>query len=151
MVEGDDPAAVHDRDAIAELLRLLHVVGRQHDGVAPVAKRAHEAPQVAARLRVEAGGRLVEEQDARIVDERRRDAEALLLAAGQRSHLALRLLGQLDVGEQAHRVDVAPVQAAEQVEQLDEGELVEEGRRLELDADPPLHLARIGAPRRPHR
>ena len=72
-----------------------------------IAKRPDERPQVPARLRVEAGGRLVEEQDARIVHQRRRDAEALLLTAGQRPHLALRLLGQLHLGEQAHRVGTA--------------------------------------------
>ena len=109
-----------------------------------LADRADEAPQVAARLRIEPGRRLVEEEDARVVDERRGDAEALLLAAGKRPHLALRLLGQVDEVQQRHRVDVALVEPAEEVQQLDEGQLVEEGRRLELDADAPLHLARVG-------
>ena len=58
-------------------------------------------------------------------------------------HLRARLLGQLDVGEQLLRVHAAPVEVAEELEQLDQVELVEEARRLELDPDAGLHPARI--------
>ncbi len=82
-VEGDDAARVHDRRAIAQLLRLLEVVRGDHDRAALGRDRADHVPQVASRLRVEAGRRLVEEDDLGLVHEREGDREPLLLAAGE--------------------------------------------------------------------
>ena len=45
--------------------------------------RLHLAPQVAPRLRIEPGGGLVEKQDLRLVDQRHRQQQALLLPAGK--------------------------------------------------------------------
>ena len=63
---GDDPPAVDDPDAVGELVGLLEVLGGEEDGRALVALRARTSSQSAAAAdRVEAGGRLVEEEDAR--------------------------------------------------------------------------------------
>ena len=56
-----DLAAVHDRHPVAEDLRLVHVVGGQHDRLAAVVDRPQHVPQVAPGLRVQRRGRLVEE------------------------------------------------------------------------------------------
>jgi hypothetical protein len=62
---------------------LLHEVGDQHDRDAGVADRLDQVPGVAAGLRVEPGGELVEDRDARAADERERDRQPLLAAAGE--------------------------------------------------------------------
>ena len=62
-VEREELAVVHDRDPVAELVRLLHVVGREQDGLPFGVHLAEDLPQRDPALRVEPGGRLVEEQD----------------------------------------------------------------------------------------
>ena len=64
-VEREDPAVVHDREPVAELVGLLHVVRGEQDRLALVVQLAEDLPQGDAALRVEAGGGLVEEQDRR--------------------------------------------------------------------------------------
>ena len=61
---------VHDRHPTRQLLGLLHVVGGQQDRLAGRVQLAEDLPQRDAALRVEAGGRLVEEQDLRSVEDR---------------------------------------------------------------------------------
>src|SRR4029077_2487651 len=65
----DDAAVIEDDDLIAQQLRLLHVVRREDDGLALRLDRLHQLPEVAACLRVEPGGRLVEEQPRRVAEE----------------------------------------------------------------------------------
>src|SRR2546427_2613064 len=67
---GDNLAQVDDRDALAELVRLFHVLGRQEDRhvLLPV-KATQILPHRDPRLRVEAGRGLVQEQDSRVVHE----------------------------------------------------------------------------------
>ena len=115
-IERDDHPAIHDRDAVAQLLRLLHVVRGEHHGVPSLTNLSHEPPEVMTCLRVEAGRRLVEEEDPRLVDERSRDAEPLLLPTGEGSHLRARLLGELHVGEERCGVHLALVEVAKELE-----------------------------------
>ena len=65
-VEGEDAAVVHDRDPVAELVGLLHVVRGEEDRLALVVELAEDLPEREAALRIEPGGRLVEEQDLRL-------------------------------------------------------------------------------------
>jgi len=55
----------------------------QHHRRAGVPHLADDAPEVTARVRIEAGGRLVEEDQGGSVHERGDDAETLLHAAGK--------------------------------------------------------------------
>ena len=72
---GDDPAVVDDPDPVGEDVGLLEVLRRQEDGDAVVLREAaHLFPERAA-LDVEAGRRLVEEEDLRRVDEGEREVE----------------------------------------------------------------------------
>ena len=64
VLDQDDLALADDADAVGHLLGLVDVVRGQDDGHAAVAQRAHQLPHVAPQLDVDAGGRLVEEQDA---------------------------------------------------------------------------------------
>ena len=94
---GDDPAAGDHGDAVGELLGLLHVVGGEEDRLAEVAQARDHAPCLAAGRRVEAGGRLVEEEQLGVADQRDRDVEAALLAAGELAGALVRLLAEADV------------------------------------------------------
>ena len=136
-VERDDAAAVHDRDAIAQRLGLVEVVRRQHDGAVLGGDRADHVPEVAARLRVEAGRGLVEEHDLGVVHEREGDREALLLAARELPRLRLGLLLEADERQQARRpaFERHAVEAREEVEQLGRREVLEQRVLLQLHAD----------------
>ncbi len=94
---GDDLAAVDDPDPVGEAIGLLQVLGRQEDGHPLVVGEALDLlPEGAAALRVEAGRRLVEEEDPRAVDEREREIEAALHAARIAADLAIGRLGEAD-------------------------------------------------------
>ena len=80
---GDDVAVVDDPDAVGEHIGLLQVLRGQEDGHALLLREpADLAPERVPALRVEPGGRLVEEEDARVVHERQREVEAALHPAG---------------------------------------------------------------------
>ena len=76
-------------DAVGQRLGLVQVVGGEQHRGAELAQRPDQRPELAARLGVEAGRRLVEEQQRRPADDAQRDVEPAPLAAGER--LAARL------------------------------------------------------------
>ena len=78
---GDDPAVVDDRDMVGKPVGLLEVLGRQHERRAGVDEHPQLVPQLVAAPRVQAGRRLVEEQDDRVGDERRGEVEPAAHAA----------------------------------------------------------------------
>ena len=65
-----------------------------------LAQPPHLLPQRGPALDVEPGGRLVEEEDARAVDERQREVEPALHPAGIAAHLAIGRVDEADAGEQ---------------------------------------------------
>ena len=82
--ELDDAPAIHHADEIAHRQRLLLVVRDQHEGDAELALQVLQLDlHVGAQLLVERGERLVEQQHGRLVDQRPRQRDTLLLAAGQ--------------------------------------------------------------------
>jgi hypothetical protein len=58
------------------------------------------AVQLATRLRIETGGRLVEDHDLGLVHEREGEGEALTLAARQRVERGVGLVGQREAIDQ---------------------------------------------------
>ena len=68
-VAGDDLARGHHRDLVGEPLGLLDVVGRHQDRLALGAQLVDQGPELGADLRVEADGRLVEQDQLRVVDQ----------------------------------------------------------------------------------
>ena len=72
----------HD-DAVGEPLRLLHVVRGQQDRLAEAAQVGDRLPRLAPRGRVEAGRRLVEEDQLGVADQAEREVQAPPLAAGE--------------------------------------------------------------------
>src|SRR5262245_43691940 len=81
--DREDAPFVDDRDAIAEPLRLLHVVGRVEERAALRSQTGERLEDVVARLRVHAGGGLVEDQELGRVEVAGREIEAALHAAGE--------------------------------------------------------------------
>ena len=69
-------------DAMAAL-GLVHVVGGDQHGEAFAGEVVDHVPELAARLGVDAGGRLVEQQQLRLVQDAGGEREALLPAAGK--------------------------------------------------------------------
>ena len=71
LVERHDAAAVDDGDAVAQPLDLVHEVADEDDGQAFVLQAFDQRPHVAAGVRVQAGGELVQDGDLRLADSAR--------------------------------------------------------------------------------
>ena len=81
---GDDLAVVHRHQPV-EALGLVHIGGGDDDAhLRPArADRVDEVPELAARQRIDAGRRLVEDEKVGIVDQGAAEAQLLLHAAGE--------------------------------------------------------------------
>jgi hypothetical protein len=66
---GDHLALVNDRDAVRELIGFVQVLGGEQDGGAVRRQCAHRIPRHHPAARVQAGRRLVQEQDLRPADQ----------------------------------------------------------------------------------
>ena len=98
---GDDPPAVHDGQPAGEPVGLLQVVRGEQDGQPLVGGEPPDlVPHGRARLRVQAGGRLVEEQHLRPVDQAERDVQPPLHAAGVGADQPAGRVGQVEPAEQ---------------------------------------------------
>ena len=86
--QAQDPASEHGHP-VAEPPSLVQVVGAEEDRAAGVSQIADERPHVARRLRIEAAGRLVQEDGDRLVQHRPRDRELLLHALREACHLVV--------------------------------------------------------------
>ena len=76
------PRAKHD-DLVGHRHRLLQIVHDQDDGLSGVASAPDLIEHLLGLADGERGRRLIENQAARAVDDRPRDRDGLLLAAGQ--------------------------------------------------------------------
>ena len=143
--ELQDLAVVHDRDPVAERFRLVHVVSREHHRLAAIIDGPQHIPQVPPGLRVQRCRRLVQEDDLRVVDQRARDGQPLRLAAGEFLRPGVRLVGECDQLEHlVHPLRRGAVQRGEGGQLFVGGQPFEEGRRLQLNADP---VQQLGVPR----
>ena len=108
-VVGDHRAVVDHDHPPGERVGLLEVVGGQHDrGALLLVQPPDLLLEVDPVLRVEAGRRLVEEQQPRGVHQPDRDVEPAPLAAGQGRHRAAGVLGQVERVEQLLGATRAP-------------------------------------------
>ena len=105
VLDQHDLAFRDHADAVGHVFGFLDVMRGQDDGDAGGAQIAHHLPHVLAQRDVDAGGRLVQEQNARLVRQRLRDHDAALHAAGQGQDLGVLLVPQrqrfedlLDIG-----------------------------------------------------
>src|SRR5262249_33219793 len=116
------------------------------DGSPLAAKARDDLPELPARLGVEAGGGLVQEQDVGPAYQRARDRQPLALAARELPHPSAPLVAELHVGE--HLVGGArrPVEAAEKAEDLLDRELFRKASLLQGDADAIAQVGLVVAP-----
>src|SRR5207244_888935 len=86
----DDATVVDDSDAVGEHIGFLEVLRLHEDGYTYVTREAADLlPERRPALDVEPGRRLVEENDPGRMDQRHRQVEAPLHAAGVALHLAV--------------------------------------------------------------
>src|SRR5581483_8790631 len=91
-VDGDDLPLVDDDDALARLADFRQDVRAQDDRVG-ARELFDQLPRFDDLLRVEAGGRFVEDQHVGVVDDCLREADALLVPLRQFAALPLRHIG----------------------------------------------------------
>src|SRR5688572_6163403 len=147
--DGDDAAMVDDRHAIAEKLRLLHVVRRHQDGAAIGPELIQQSPQLPSRLRIESGCRFVEKEQVGVTGQGAGQREALLLATGQLADAARPLAFELhDLQQLFHRA-AARVKGAKQAQRLLDGQLLGKLCFLKLDAETLTQLRAMLRPSQP--
>src|SRR2546423_71157 len=132
----DDATMLDYRNAVAESFGFFHQVRREKHRRAPVSDAGHKGPDRAARLRIEPGGELVEEYNFRLVDERERDEEPLLLSARERHEPRVALGFQAEPSEERVGIDGAGIERAPEVDRLPHLDPLLEVRFLVLHTDP---------------
>src|SRR3989449_4577754 len=94
---------VHEDDAVGDAAGEPHLVRDAHHRHALAGERGHDVEHLVDHLRVERGGRLVEQHDLRLHGERAGDGHALLLTAREVGGIGVRFLAQPDPLEQRAR------------------------------------------------
>mmetsp|Transcript_73833 Transcript_73833/g.233203 ORF Transcript_73833/g.233203 Transcript_73833/m.233203 type:complete len:213 (-) Transcript_73833:241-879(-) len=110
---GLHPALGQHGLAVREDVGLLEVVRGEQAGAAPALHAEQQRPQLPARARVHAAGRLVQEHQRGLPEERRCDPEATLLPAAERPALGPPLLRQAQRLEHHGHVVVLVLRAAQ--------------------------------------
>src|SRR5208337_1658445 len=143
---GDDLAVVHRHQPV-ESLGFVHVGGGDHHAHLRAARAdgIDEVPELAARQRVDAGGRLIEDEKVRVVDQRAAQAQLLLHAAGElASRPGLELLHGGGGEEFGNALPAFLRALAEQpTEEIDVLEHAQ--RRIEIAAEPLRHIGDTSA------
>ena len=141
---GDDEAVADQDDPVGVQVGLFEVVRREQHRTTLLGVLADGRPERAATLHVHAGRGLVEQEQRRVGEQRHREAQSLLLAAGALGHPAV---GDADdAGALEHGVDRLGVgeQARGVLNGLADREVLEQPARLHHGGD---QAARDGLPR----
>ena len=147
----DDLAAVHEDHAVGDLARESHLVGHAHHGHAFLGEFDHHVEHLVDHLRVERGGRFVEEHRDRVHRERARDRHPLLLPAGELAGKFRRLRREAHAVEELSSTVVCLVRAAtehlhlRERQVLDDREMREQLEVLEHHAHAGAKLGQVGA------
>ena len=148
-IHGADAPAGDDADPVRQRLRLVQVVRGEQDRGPAVGQALDEVPELPPRLGVEAGGRLVKEEQFRAADDAERHVHPAALPPGQLPQLGARLLGQPDGLDDLVGVPRVRIVGAEMADHLAHRKFRGVGVALQHDADPrppfPAAFARVGA------
>ena len=133
---GVEPAVLEPEHAVGDRRR-LGLVGDDHDG--PPVETAQQREHGGAVLGVEVAGRLVGQHQLGIVDERSRDREPLLLAAGELVRKVVGHRGQPELVDQLPGPALAAPgragQAGREQDVLGAAQLLDEVKRLKHEPD----------------
>ena len=140
---GDDPAVGDDGEAVAQAFGLVHIVGGQENRLAQLSEASNHLPGVAAGGRIEAAGRLVEEEQVGVAGQGKREVEAAHLSAGETADEALALLIEPDDAQDFVERTRMRVVAAKELDHLLDGEEALDAGTLEDDADAGLEGALV--------
>src|SRR5512141_2692040 len=88
-IESEQLSTIDQRDSIAQLISLIHVVCGHDDRPALRVQIAQNRPQTLPRTRIQPNGRLVEKKNLRLMDQCTCDHQPLLLSARHLIHLRL--------------------------------------------------------------
>ena len=123
-VQRDDLAVINDTHAVAELLRFIHIVRGENDGLPFGVDLADELPKMSARLRVQARCGLIKEHHVRVVHQRGGNGEPMLLPAGQFLHQRFLLFRQVNDVQEFIRIDLLLIERSKKLERLIKMQLV---------------------------
>src|SRR5437588_1870906 len=137
---------IDDRYAITESLGLLHVVSREDDRPAFGLKLLDQLPELAARLRIESGRRLVEKKQLRISNQRAGNRKTLLLSTRERTDAGVPLFAQLHFVDHISHIAWVAIEALKQRERFINRELLGQLSVLELDAEQLAQFAGVRLP-----
>ena len=142
---ADDLAVRHHRDLVGQPLGLLDVVGRHQDRRAARAQVVDQRPELGADLRVEADGRLVEQDQPRFVDQAAGEQQAAAHAAGE---LVDGVAATVAQARQVERPVDRGADVGDPVEAGEDGQVVLDGdvdvEVVELRHDAHLGAGRLG-------
>jgi hypothetical protein len=97
MIAIEDPARAHQQDPVREFDGQFRLMQRAQNCKAPrTGKLAHQSQNKACRIRIEAGDRLIREQDAAVLHQGPGNRHPLLLAARKRIRALVFLFGKPD-------------------------------------------------------
>jgi hypothetical protein len=133
---------VKDRDPVGQLLRLVQVLGGEQHGRPARGQLPDRLPDLDARLGVQTGRRLVQEDDRRVPDQAHGDVQPAAQAAGVRRRPPATRLGQREapqqvIGDRAGLFEVP--QPGDQDQVLPPGEDLVDRRELPGEADGLAH------------
>src|SRR6266516_2233783 len=139
-IEGHNIAVMHDADARAQAIGLLHRVGRHEDRhIRLRAQHQEMVPDGLARNRVQADRRLIQEEHTGLVQQRLRDLQAT-------DHASRVMLYQLiarlrETHEIKHLVHTLRLYLARQVVELGEDQQVLKARQRPIGGEGLWHIA----------
>ena len=117
------------RDAMAAL-GLVEIVRRDEDGDALLRQRVDQPPELPPRQRIDAAGRLVEEEDRRLVQDGAAERQALAPAAREIARERRFAAGQAGHLEDEARGAPRAAPAIEAVDAAEEADVLIDGQQL---------------------
>ena len=125
------------------MFRFVQIVGGEDDGGAAFGQSADDLPGLTAGGCVEAGGRLVEEDQIGIANHRGGEIESALLTAGEFGAAPIGVLGEADQLERVVRVHRVVVESRREVEHFARRQSLHRRAALEHDPDASVELAAL--------
>lgn len=136
----NDLSVFDNRHAVAQPFRFLHQMSGEKNSFAVIPNPAYQVPDGSPRLRIEPGGQLIEEHDFRIVDQRQRDKQPLLLPAGKGHKPGISFVGESELFKQPVAVQRLWIQRGPEIHSFPDFDSLLELCLLELHPNPVLDL-----------